>query len=119
MHITWITIHIRDMERSLQFYTGILGLELVRRFKPQEHMEIAFLGKNGTQIELIADQGIERAEFPEQLSIGFMLDGMSIDEFRQKHGINSYEGPFQPNEHIRFIYIKDPVGVKIQLIETL
>jgi hypothetical protein len=44
---------------------------------------------------------------------------MSIDEFRKQHSTIGVEGPFQPNEHLRFIYIKDPAGVKIQLVETL
>jgi lactoylglutathione lyase len=119
MKISWITIHIKDMERSLQFYTEIIGMEMVSRLAPNDQMEIAFLGKDGTQIELIAHRDLERVQFPEQLSIGFMLDGMSIDEFRKQHSTIGVEGPFQPNEHLRFIYIKDPAGVKIQLVETL
>jgi lactoylglutathione lyase len=118
MNMSWVTIHISDLERSLYFYTEILGLEVVNRFTPNEEMEIAFLGKEGTQVELIAHREQVNNRFNEHFSIGFMLES-SLEQFLSKHPELEYEGPIQPNPGIRFIYIKDPAGVKIQLVERL
>jgi len=32
-------------------------------------------------------------------------------------GIPVFAGPFEPSPHIKFFYIKDPNGYKIQLVE--
>jgi len=41
MELCWITLHVSDMERSLTFYNGVLGLPVTRRFSPAPGTEIA------------------------------------------------------------------------------
>jgi lactoylglutathione lyase len=38
-------------------------------------------------------------------------------ELLKKKGIEVIEGPYSPNPSMSFIYIQDPNGMKIQLIE--
>lgn len=54
MKINYITIMVRDIEKSLDFYTKVAGLKVVRRFNPGQG-EIAFVSdKEGdTMLELI------------------------------------------------------------------
>ncbi len=41
MELCWVTLHVSDMERSLTFYNGVLGLPVTRRFSPAPGTEIA------------------------------------------------------------------------------
>ena len=52
--------------------------------------------------------------------MGFTVE--SVDktmEFLMNKGIKSIAGPYQPNPMLKFIYINDPNGVKIQLVENI
>lgn len=120
MKFCWATILVSNMEKSLDFYRNILGLDLVRRTSPNPDMELAFLGKGETQIELICHQGNPITPFSQNISLGFSLP--SLEDFIQEMkntGICLFSGPFQPNPHIRFAYIKDPDGLKIQLVQHM
>lgn len=120
MKYCWTTINVTDMEKSLGFYQDIVGLELERRFKPAPHMEIVFLGNGETQIELIYNADGADTTYGTGISLGFEV--ASLDNFLRfldAKGIPVHDGPFQPNPSIRFLYVLDPDGLKIQFLETL
>lgn len=120
MRYCWTTLTVTDMEESLKFYNGILGLPLERRFNAGPETEICFLGDGETQIELISDTELKPECMAEGISMGFEID--SIDDMIQllsKHEVEIHSGPFQPNPHIRFFYVRDPDGFRIQFVENL
>lgn len=39
--------------------------------------------------------------------------------FVKEKGIDIHSGPFQPNSHIKFFYVMDPNGLKIQFVENI
>lgn len=120
MKFCWITINVRDLEKSLHFYENIIGLGINKRFKPDQDKEIVFLGKDGTQIELIYDSKTKEVVIGEDISLGFEVESLErIDEVLKKNSIPIHSGPFQPNPSIRFFYILDPNGVKIQFVENI
>ena len=114
----WTTIMVKDMDASLAFYTEVLSLPIDRRYKPTDKMEIAFLGKGETKLELICNDALKEIEFTDHVSTGFSVE--SVDEFivyLKGKGIPVFAGPFEPSPHIKFFYVKDPNGYKIQLVE--
>ena len=120
MKYCWTTINVSNMEKSLSFYQDIIGLEIKRQFRPNEEMEIVFLGNGETQVELICNKNNNEILYGKDISLGFITDSVSrlTDDLKAK-GIGLHSGPFQPNPHIRFIYIQDPDGLKIQFVENI
>lgn len=119
MQYCWTTIMVHDLERSIAFYRDIIGLPVNRRFDAGPSGEIAFLGAGETQVELICRQG-DHAAVGNAITLGFAVD--SLDKtlaFIANHGIVVESGPFQPNDHIRFVYVLDPDGVRIQFSESM
>ena len=120
MKFCWTTITVREMERSLALYRDILGLEITRRMNPNPEMEIVFLGTGETQVELICSAQHPDVAFGKDISLGFVVP--SLDAFMETlaaKGIPIHSGPFQPNPFMRFLYIQDPDGLKIQLVERI
>jgi len=108
------------MDRSLAFYQEIIGLKLIQRIKPNEEMEIAFLGEGETQVELIFNEKSKDIKFGKDISLGFIVDSISqITEYLKSKGIKIHSGPFQPNPYIQFIFVQDPDGLKIQFVENI
>jgi len=120
MKFCWTTISVSNMDKSITFYQDILGLKLNRRGKPSDQIELAFLGEGDTQVELIWDANNKNISYGKDISMGFVVS--SIETFTQvlkEKNISIHSGPFQPNPFIKFMYIQDPDGVKIQLVENI
>lgn len=119
MKLQWVTIQVNNMNKSLDFYQKIIGLNLKMRQKISEEAEIAFLGEGETPLELVYSSN-EQSTHSKNISIAFEVESVdkSINEFK-KIGIEIFEGPIQPMPTIKFFYILDPNGVKIQLVENV
>jgi len=120
MKFCWTTINVKDMAASLRFYTEILGLPVTRRVDRLPGMEIAFLGSGETMVELIWSSRNDDASFGKDISLGFVVDSVAAQmELLAARGIPLHSGPFQPNPSVRFIYVLDPDGLKIQFVENI
>ena len=120
MKFCWVTINVKNMEESLRFYESFVGLKVVRRMNPMAGMEIAFLGEGETQVELIRNEKNSSPEYGKDISIGFTTASIDKEIERLKAaGVAAIQGPFQPNPNVKFIYVTDPNGVKIQFVENM
>jgi lactoylglutathione lyase len=110
---------VKNMEESLKFYKEIAGLTIERKFQAGPGIEIAFLGDGETKVELIHNTNLEEINLGKDISLGFQVN--SVDEmmtFVKEKGVDIHSGPFQPNPNIKYFYILDPNGLKIQLVES-
>jgi lactoylglutathione lyase len=118
MAFLWATLTVKDMEESLKFYQDIVGLPLVRRFSAGPAGEIAFLGDGDTKVELICNDQTKEVNIGSEISLGFGVDSADEKiEFLGKEGIELHSGPFSPNPHVKYFFILDPNGLKIQFVE--
>lgn len=117
LSLNWITLRVRDLEASLNFYHRILGLPIDRRFESRGR-QIVMLGTEGQpKIELI--QGTDPAVKPEcGVSVGFEVESLdgAIEELKG-NGIPVARGPISPNPSLRFFYVLDPDGFEVQIAE--
>jgi lactoylglutathione lyase len=120
MNFCWCTINVKDVEKSIKFYTEMVGLKLDRRYSPRPGMELVFLDdENGNEIELIKPLGEILQSDKENISIGFKVDSMDeAIKLAKSKDIDIVEGPFiMPN--IKFFFVRDPDGFRIQIIEKI
>lgn len=119
MKYGWTTIMVNNLEASIKFYREVLGLMETLRFPAGPGMEIAFMGEGETQVELICDEKIQSVNIGQDISLGFEAGPLeTVMELLKEKEIQILSGPHQPNPHIRYIYVLDPNGVKIQLFEN-
>lgn len=120
MKFCWCTITVKNMEKSLRFYQDIVGLAIDRRFSAGPNREIVFLGDGETKVELISDLSHKAPNKIEGISLGFEVK--SLDQmmgFIKEKGLEIESGPVQPNPHVKFFYLLDPDGVRIQFVENM
>jgi lactoylglutathione lyase len=120
-------IRVMDLEKSLAFYTGELGMKVLRRKDyPDGKFTLAFVGygsedEGNTVIELTHNWG--RAE-PYEIGTGFghlalgVPDIYGTCERMQKAGvkITRAPGPMKFGGSV-IAFIEDPDGYKIELIQ--
>ncbi|CAM3382487.1 MULTISPECIES: VOC family protein [Saccharibacillus] len=121
MNLTWnwLTLRVRDLEASIAFYNGVLGLPVDRRFESRGRL-IAMLGTaQQPKIELI--QGGDVNVRPGSgISVGFEVESLdaAMAELADR-GIPIARGPVSPNPRLRFLYVLDPDGFEVQLAQHL
>ncbi len=119
MKFCWTTINVHSMEDSLNFYENVVGLKLQSRVQDGPDFEMAFLGEGETKIELIYYKDKPVGAFNENISIGFKVDDANeMIEFLNKKGINIESPIIEPNPHVRFFFVKDPNGLRVQFVEN-
>ena len=107
-----VTIIVRDMERSIEFYTSRLGLPLRSRYGN----EFAIVEAPGVTIALHPASSGERAAGG-KLSIGLGVDSVDagIKELA-KRGIE-FADDVVVDSPMRFAFFRDPDGVELYLAE--
>ena len=113
-------IRVRDLDRSANFYTEVLGMRELRRSTSPAGNQLCFLALpgNDTQIELCYSPDFGDLVFPEDI-FHFAFSVFDLAEFRKKWepaGIEFWptEGPV--NGH--FYFIDDPNGYEIEVIQA-
>jgi lactoylglutathione lyase len=124
------SVRTSDMERSIGFYTELLGLKLLsRREIPQNDAEIAFLQDaegRGAKLELTfyrRQRRFVQAEYEDRLfdHIAFDVEDMgeTISAMR-KRGVTVTDEPFRLGPTGPLIaFVEDPDGTLIELIERV
>ena len=119
MRVSHTTFKVASIEKSLEFYKGILELDIVEEINAGPR-RIVFVGEKDSTIELIEGEGVP--ENPgEGVSVGMFYEKSLIQrvvERAKAEGID-VAGPISPNPHLQFFFLKDPDGYTIQLCESL
>jgi lactoylglutathione lyase len=118
-------LRVGNLDRSLAFYTEVLGMRLLRRNDyPQGKFTLAFVGfqdeADGAVIELTHNWGVESYEIGTGYGhIALQVDDAraACDAIRQRGGkITREAGPMKGGTTV-IAFVEDPDGYKIELIE--
>ena len=121
--IEHVGILVSDMDRSITFYTTILGLELRARMRLNEQTELAFLRIGDGEIELIHQAGE-----PEQRADGVVehfaftvTDVAAVLAHLKKHNVTLLnQEPWElPAIGCRVAFFRGPDGEKLELFAKL
>lgn len=117
-------IRVKDIDKSIEFYTKLLDMNLVRTIKLDDCV-LYFLSDNDgqTQIELTANFENPENGYENGNAFGhFAFEVESMDEFTQKLASMGYEYLYEPfymeEAGSTIAFIKDPDGNEIELIEN-
>jgi lactoylglutathione lyase len=114
-------MRVSDMEQTIQFYTDVLGLEVLERKVSPRGSHLAFLKVPNSEelIELTSFPPSGPVRVQEDLvHLAFQVENLddTIASLSAK-GVMVTDGPTQSSSGSRFIFIDAPDGYEIELIE--
>ena len=125
MRLLHTMIRVGDMQRSVKFYTDILGMKLLRTTdRPEQKYSLAFVGYDtedkASVIELTYNYGVEKYDLGSafgHLAIEVPDVAKACNEVRQNGGkVTREAGPVKGGTTV-IAFVEDPDGYKIEFIE--
>jgi lactoylglutathione lyase len=114
-------MRVSDMDQTINFYTDVLGLEVMERKTSPRGSHLAFLKVPNSEelIELCSFPPSGPVKVQEDLvHLAFEVDNLddAISALNAK-GVKITDGPTRTSSGSRFIFIDAPDGYEVELIE--
>jgi len=125
MRILHTMIRVGDLERSIRFYTEVLGMSVLRRRDyPEGRFTLVFVGygpeTEQAVIELTYNYGVERYDQGSgfgHIAIEVGDAAAACEEIRRRGGkVVREAGPMKHGTTV-IAFVEDPDGYRIELIE--
>jgi lactoylglutathione lyase len=126
MRILHTMLRVGDLQRSIDFYTGVLGMKVLRTTdRPEQKYSLAFVGygdeSSNAVLELTYNYGVDKYELGNAFGhVAVAVDDAykSCDAIRAKGGkVTREAGPVKGGTTV-IAFAEDPDGYKIELIES-
>ncbi len=120
MQISLFTIHVIDLEKSIQFYQDVLKMKIFKVMEPNEQYKLVFLrGEGEVIVELIEEKNLVQLDkVSSGVSIGIFVENMDdILEHLKSNKIKIKRGPISVPSGNKLLFIEDPNGVEVEFIE--
>jgi catechol 2,3-dioxygenase-like lactoylglutathione lyase family enzyme len=130
--IDHVGIMTNDLQKSVKFYTGMLGFSIALKMEMAEAgLSVVFVEKDGSKIELMEYRGknAPKRSKPVEIAVGgqsipvndhitFSVDDMedTVADFKEKGVVFGLE-PIQLEGGMKLASFKDPDGMLIELVE--
>ena len=124
MHVTKLLhtrMRVSDLDQTIAFYTGVLGLKVLERKTSPRGSQLAFLKIPNS------DELIELTSFPpsgpvtvqeDLVHLAFQVESLDVTiASLNAKGVKITDGPTTTSSGSRFIFIDAPDGYEIELIE--
>ncbi len=118
-------LRVGDLQRSIDFYTQVLGMTLLRTAeRPEQKYSLAFLGYGNNpdhaELELTYNHGVDRYELGTaygHIALGVADVAAACERIRAAGGTITREaGPVKGGNTV-IAFVQDPDGYKIELIQ--
>ena len=118
-------LRVGDLQRSVRFYTEVLGMKLLRTTdRPEQKYKLAFVGYDSEErsavLELTYNYGVGRYELGGAFGhVAIEVDDLrrTCDAVRTKGGkVTREPGPVKGGTSM-IAFVEDPDGYKIEFIE--
>ena len=125
MRILHTMLRVGDLQRSVKFYTEVLGMKLLRTTdRPEQKYSLAFVGYDSEDrasvIELTYNYGVDRYDLGGgfgHLAIGVPDVKGACERVRNNGGkVTREAGPVKGGTTV-IAFVEDPDGYKIEFIE--
>ena len=129
MRLLHTMLRVGDLQRSIDFYTQVLGMQLLRTTRrPEQNYDLAFVGYGNNpehaEIELTYNYGVDRYDIGTafgHIAIGVPDIAATCAALRAKAtalggAITREPGPVKGGTTV-IAFVTDPDGYKIELIE--
>ena len=126
MRMLHTMLRVGDLDRSIAFYTNVLGMQVLRTTdRPEQKYTLAFVGYGDERahsvLELTYNYGVDRYDLGGafgHVAVGVPDVAGACERVRKSGGkVTREAGPVKGGTSV-IAFVEDPDGYKIEFIET-
>jgi lactoylglutathione lyase len=125
MRLLHTMLRVGDLQRSINFYTQAMGMQLLRvTQRPDQQYDLAFVGfgsnPDHAEIELTYNYGVSSYDLGTaygHIALGVPDVAAACEKIRAAGGLITREPGLVKGGNIMIAFVQDPDGYKIELIE--
>ena len=126
MRILHTMLRVGDLQRSVKFYTEVLGMKLLRTTdRPEQKYSLAFVGyddeSRAAVLELTYNYGVDKYDLGAafgHIAVAVPNVAKACDKVRAAGGkVTREPGPVKGGTSV-IAFVEDPDGYKIEFIES-
>ena len=126
MRILHTMLRVGDLQRSIDFYTQVIGMRLLRTSdNPEYQYKLAFLGFGNNpkhaELELTYNYGVSQYDMGTaygHIALGVPDAAAAVERIRAAGGkVTREAGPVKGGTTV-IAFVEDPDGYKVELIES-
>lgn len=125
MRLLHTMLRVGDLQRSIDFYTQAMGMQLLRvTRRPDQRYDLAFVGfgsnPDHAEIELTYNYGVSTYDLGTaygHIALGVPDVAAACEKIRAAGGLITREAGPVKGGNIVIAFVQDPDGYKIELIE--
>jgi len=118
-------LRVSDLDRSLNFYTQVLRMQVLRTFdNPEDKFSLTFLGyadeSDTCVLELTYNYGVDNYDLGSaygHIAIGVENCEKACTEIAARGGEVTYGPVVMEGLHETIAFVKDPDGYQVELVE--
>ncbi|KQM79689.1 lactoylglutathione lyase [Xylophilus sp. Leaf220] len=125
MRLLHTMLRVGDLQRSIDFYTQVMGMQLLRTTeRPEQKYSLAFVGygtnPEHAEIELTYNHGVDSYDLGKgygHIALGVPDVAAACEKIKAAGGVVTREaGPVKGGTTV-IAFVRDPDGYQIELIE--
>jgi lactoylglutathione lyase len=122
MKIAFTTIEVKDLEVSVDFYTKVLCLKEVKRFSPHPALKFVFVQGEGDGVIQLSEN-LNASKEAHTGTQALKAVGIAVENLKElvtslkENKVEFVSELIETPAGIKMLFIKDPNGVTIELIE--
>ena len=125
MRLLHTMLRVGDLQRSIDFYTQVMGMQLLRTTeRPEQQYSLAFVGygtnPEHAEIELTYNHGVDSYDLGKgygHIALGVPDVAAACEKIKAAGGVVTREaGPVKGGTTV-IAFVRDPDGYQIELIE--
>ncbi|MDI9332109.1 MAG: lactoylglutathione lyase [Alphaproteobacteria bacterium] len=126
MRLLHTMLRVGDLQRSIDFYTRVLGMKLLRTTdRPEQKYSLAFVGydqnPDQAEIELTYNHGVDHYDMGTaygHIALGVEDVAGTCEKIRAAGGTITREASPVKGGHTIIAFVQDPDGYKVELIQN-
>ena len=114
----FITVHVKNLQKTIDFYQRVLGFKTIRSFSPKPGIQIIFMEDDRQHLLEFIQSEHDPVFSGQGISLGFYVNDIkAAEKHLQENEVQIIYGPVTTDDGTKLLHAQDINGLKLGFVE--